>query len=186
MEESSRANILRILEEALKAIKEDDIKIIRDLSNQTLHSASIFQDADNIGIAVLMYSLSKILERTDYRELEGWKRCMQIMLEKIKKAESALKQYKYEVFRQELKNILKEVNHLDPRLKKNIQEVFDIAKINKASRLYEHGISIGRTAELLGVSKWELMDYAGKTGISEKVSGINVIERIKYAKSLFK
>jgi hypothetical protein len=61
-----------------------------------------------------------------------------------------------------------------------------MSKISKGSRLYEHGISIGRTAKLLGVSKWDLMQYAGKTGIHEVVSGINVGERIKYAKSLFK
>jgi hypothetical protein len=186
MEESSRKNILRILEQSLEAIRKDDVKTLKDLSNQTIHSASIFQDADSIGIAVLMFSLAKILGRSDYRELKSWKECFNLMLNKIKKAELALKQHKFSVFRDELKSILVEIGHLDPKLRKNIQDVFAIAKISKGSRLYEHGISIGRTAKLLGVSKWDLMQYAGSTGIHEITGGVNVRERIKYAKSLFK
>ena len=186
MEESSRQNILEILEKALVAIKNKNVRVLKELSNQTLHSASIFQDVDNIGVAVLMYSLSKLLERSNYHESKGWNKCFNSMVQRIRNAEMALKRYKFEVFRMELKGILKEVSHLEPMLKNNIQNVFNLAKINKASRLYEHGISVGRTANLLGVSKWELMEYSGKTGINEKVIGISVKERIKYAKSLFK
>lgn len=186
MEEAGRKNILRILEQGLKAIKNDDVKTLRDLSNQTLHSASIFQDADNIGVAVLMYSLSKILGRSDYRESKDWKRCYEIIVGKIERAEMALKQYKFPIFRNELKEILKEVSKLDPKLKNNIKDVFSQAKINKASRIYEHGISVGRTADLLGISKWDLMQYAGGTGISEKGVSLDVVERVKYAKSLFR
>ena len=114
MEESSRKNILRILEQGLEAIRKDDVKTLKDLSNQTIHSASIFQDSDNIGVAVLMFSLSKILGRTDYRELRGWKECFKIMEGRIKKAELALKQHKFSLFRDELKTILTEIGHLDP------------------------------------------------------------------------
>lgn len=186
MEESNRENILRILKEAINAIKKDNVVTLRDLSNQTIHSASIFQDPDNIGVAVLMYSLSKILERTDYRLSKDWDKYYKETILRLEKAELALKQYKFEDFKNQLKDILQIISKLEPKLKLNIKEVFEKAKISKASRLYEHGISVGRTAELLGISQWELMEYSGETGISEKGITLDIIERIKYAKGLFR
>ena len=79
-----------------------------------------------------------------------------------------------------------ELTKLDPKLKIHIKEVFEKARINKASRLYEHGISAGRTADLLGISTWELMDYSGTTGLADKGITKDVKERIKIARELFK
>ena len=61
------------------------------------------------------------------------------------------------------------------------------ARINKASRLYEHGISIGRTAELLGVTRFELMDYVGKTYIADVKENMTIgaRERLMIARRLF-
>ncbi len=80
------------------------------------------------------------------------------------------------------------IQKLPGDLKKNINEVFRMAKINKASRIYEHGISMGKTAKILGISKWELSDYTGKTGIADVNLGITipVTQRIKQAEDIFK
>ena len=55
--------------------------------------------------------------------------------------------------------------------------------IKKASRIYEHGISMQKTAKLLGISIWELAEYSGQTGISNVNLSItlDVKERIKNA-----
>ena len=60
--------------------------------------------------------------------------------------------------------------------------------INKASRIYEHGISMQRTAELLGISEWELSEYAGRTGISDVNLSItmDIKTRIEKAMELFR
>ena len=50
---------------------------------------------------------------------------------------------------------------------KEIKEIFEKSRINKGSIIHEHGISIGRVSELLGISKWELVNYIGKTGVHE-------------------
>jgi len=65
-------NILRIFEETKKAIENDNFTAIGNLSNQTINTASLTQDPDNIMVAVVIYSLSKILGRKNYRELKGW------------------------------------------------------------------------------------------------------------------
>ena len=60
-----RDNILRILIETRRAIENDDPATIKELSNQTIHTASTSQDPDNIAVAVIVYSISKIIERKE-------------------------------------------------------------------------------------------------------------------------
>ena len=68
-----KENVLRILEETKAAIRDNDSYKIKELSNQTIHTASITQDPDNIAVAVAVYSISKIVERKEYRDFAGWK-----------------------------------------------------------------------------------------------------------------
>ena len=86
-----------------------------------------------------------------------------------------------------IKNKLDIIDRLDTKLKNYIKEVIKDSQIARGSRLYEHGISLGRTADLLGISKWELIEYSGKTGISEIREGITLSEdkRLRIARGLF-
>ena len=68
-----------------------------------------------------------------------------------------------------------------------IKDIFRKAEINKAFCLYEHGLSVQKTAKLLGVSLWDLSSYIGQSRISEaKISvSLPVRERIKYVEEFF-
>ena len=188
MEEVVKRDILDILKQAIKAIKESDVKTLRDLSNHTIHDSSIIQDKYSISIAVIIYSLSKIFERTSYREYKDWKIFYDNVLKCLKDAKDFLESDKIDKYEECTKNILRIINKLESKLKMFIKEVFEKSKINKGSRLYEHGLSISKAAELLNISQWELMDYAGSTGISDIGFSISksVKERLKYARELFK
>ena len=74
-------------------------------------------------------------------------------------------------------------------MKKHIQDIFRKASINKASKIYEHGISMEKTANLLGITMFELASYAGqREQVLEvpMVKGIDVKSRIKLAMDMFK
>ena len=47
-------NLIDILEKTKKAIKEEDVLLLKELSNRTIHTSSIYQDPDNIAIAVIV------------------------------------------------------------------------------------------------------------------------------------
>lgn len=188
MEEVVRKDIISILTEAIKAISNSDIKTLKDISNHTIHDSSIIQDRYSISIAVITYSLSKIFERTSYEEYKDWSMFHDNVLKYLENAKASLEVNKINQYEENIKNILKIINKLDSKLKNIIQEVFEKSKINKGSRLYEHGLSISKAAELLGVSEWELMEYAGSTGISDVEFSISksAKERLKYARELFR
>ncbi len=182
-----KEDILNVINQALSAIESNDVVKLRDISNETLHSSSIFQDENAISIATVCYALSKIFERTQYKYYKDWGIFYENCSSNLKNAKSFLEKDNVKEYQNSIKNILNVIDKLSSNLKKYVKEVIEQAQIAKGSRLYEHGISIGRTAELLGVSKWELMDYAGKTGISDVEENISmdINKRIKFARSLF-
>lgn len=180
-------NILNILKQTKTAISEGNSTIIKNLSNQTVHTASLTQDPDNIAVAVVIYSLGKIFERADYRTLKGWGEFQKLTSDALTKSINDLEKKDETKFRQDFEFLTKAINKISGRLREYIEEVFRKARINKASRIYEHGISLEQTAKLLGISMYDLAEYAGKTGISEVefAKTTEVKARIKWAKEMF-
>lgn len=188
MPKEQQEEILLVLSQTLQAIESDDVRKIRDASNRIIDSASIFQDEDTITTTVVIYSLSKIFERSDYRKFKDWNFFYQNTVNNLKDAYLQLKNNHFPEYRKSIQKLIKGINKLSTKLKTYIKEVMAKANISKGSRLHEHGISLGRTAELTGVTKWDLMDYVGKTGISDVKENIDipVSKRLKKARSLFK
>ena len=188
MNDDLKKEIFSVLTQASAAIDKNDVVKLRMLSNSTINSGSIFQDEDVVTIAVLMYSLSKVFERTDYKGYKSWNLFYKNTINDLKKAKEELNKNNAKNYRKAIKALLNTVNKLDSKLKIYIKEVIDKAEVTRGSRFYEHGLSIGRIANMLGISRWDLMDYTGKTGIADVKESItkDIHERIKLARSLFK
>ena len=186
MQESQ--NILRIFKEAKDAIEKNDFIKLKELSNQTINTASRTQDSDNITTAVIIYSLGKIMSRKHYRTYPNWNKFYKILILSIDNSILNLEKNNEEGFRKNLELIRTSIEKLSGKLKKYISDVFIKAKINKASRIYEHGISMEKTAKLLGITMFDLASYAGQKEISEtpEKKTFGVKSRIKCAMDMFK
>lgn len=181
-------HVIKILEETQKATAEENVVMLKELSNKTIHTASTSQDTDSILIAIIIYSLSKIIER---KMQYGEKKCdafCQSVSKKLNNSIIALKKGNEELFHKILQTIIDSINKLSTSFKQDIQNIFHKARINKASKIYEHGISMEKTAELLGISQYELANYSGQKGISDdpELKTSPVKDRIKLAMNLFK
>ena len=175
-----------ILTKTLSAMKTGDVIEMRRLSNRTIHSASIYHDTDNIAIAVIIYALSKILEREKYQNYRSWDIFITECLTLLQEAITAIQKDEMDTFKDAIAGIKEAVDRLEGHLKDYIKDVFRKASINKASRIYEHGISMQQTAEMLGISVFELAEYAGRTGIADVDLSItkNIKERIRIAEEM--
>jgi hypothetical protein len=176
-------NILRIFIETRTAIENDEVIKLKDLSNQTIHTASISQDADNIAVAVIVYSLSKIIEREYFNK----KRKEEIIL-LINNLISSIERKDKNKIKNNLIQLRNSLEKFSGKIKDYIRDVFIKSSINKASKIYEHGISMEKTASLLGITMFDLAGYAGqKSSISEipENKTINVKSRIKLAMEMF-
>jgi len=142
-------NLLSILEQTKKAIQKEDTATIKNLSDRTNNTVARTHDPDNITLAVIIYAMSKIIERRQYRNYPGWNRFYKNVNVYFDKLIFCLKQKNEECFSNTLKLIRAEIDNLSGKLRRYIQDVFRKAEINKASKIYEHGISLEKTAKLL-------------------------------------
>jgi len=181
-------HVLRVLKQAKLAVRNNDNIKLKQLSNQTVHSSSIYQDPDNILVAVIIYALSKIIERPSYQEYPGWNTFFKHFLKHIDYSIVYLGKKDFFNLREELMKIRREISKLTGEFKKRVEEVFKKAEINKASKLYEHGLSLEKTAKLFGISLWELAEYTGQSRSSETNITVTmpVRDRVKLAQSIFK
>lgn len=181
-----KRDVISLLKDALIAVKQNDTQKLKEISDHTLHDASIYQDKYSTSIAVVIYSLSKVYDRNKYKEYSGWKEFHMRCVKHLEKARDNLTMDQVGKYNQEIKNIYRSISTIEKELGMFITEVLKHAQIKKASKIYEHGISIGRTAELLGISSWELMDYVGQTRAPEMApETVSVKERLEFAKKLF-
>ena len=183
MDEVVKKDILNVLSnviEILKVEEDRDAADLRELSNHTIHNSSIFQDEDSISIMVLAYSLSKVIERQ-----EG-KIAYSTLLALLNSAKKNLQEDKTDSYKANIRKLFDFISTIDNELNLYVGEVINQAQIKKGTKLYEHGISLARASEMLGVSQWDLMSYVGRTTLTEVMGGIELKERIKYARSLFK
>lgn len=181
------SNILRIFRETKHALAENDPYKIKKLSNQTIHTATISQDPDNLVVAVLVYAVSKIMEREHYREMPEWKIFYPALIKDWDSAIKSLEQNNVEKFRVAVGHIRNSLNKISDGLGDYIKDVFRKAEINKAFKIYEHGLSSQQTAELLGVSLWDMASYIGQSSVSEArlAQSMPVKKRIKIAEEIF-
>ncbi len=184
-----KENILKILEGTKQALLKGDSVTIKNLSNQTTNTAALTHDPDNIAIAVIIYSISKLLERENYKTLPGWNEFYKNIFKCLDNSINSVKTNDEAKIKESLNNLRTSLLRVSGSLKKHIQDVFRKASINKASKLYEHGMSMEKTANLLGITMFELASYAGqKEQVAETplVKGVDIKSRIKLAMGLFR
>jgi len=183
MNDSVKNDILAIIDsvtEILASEEEKDLLELSELSNHIIHSASIFQDEDSISIALLVYSMYKVLSRG-----AGKERVYNQIENMLGQAKAALQNNELVIFRKKIKNIFDVLLEIDRKVSIYFQELLEKAKLKKGSKIYEHGISIARVAEIIGISQWELMSYVGQTDIPE-YGARDVRGRLAFARKLFK
>jgi len=170
-------NIIRLLKESINAINKGDSFRLKELSNENLHNASIFQDEDSLSISVVIYALSKIIEHTTRKKT---------ITTHLQKALQVLLSNNDAKYRDVIRSLIRSIQVEDYRLNKFVSNVIEQAQVKKGCALCEHGISIGRAANILGVSRWELMQYLGKTHVAEQSSeSIPTEHRLAVARRIF-
>ncbi|MDP3882386.1 MAG: hypothetical protein Q8Q31_05910 [Nanoarchaeota archaeon] len=155
-------HVIRVLNETQRSLIAGNPLKLRELSNQTIHSASLMQDAGSITLAVIIYTLAKLIERGDNKKIKQWNKFVKRMNSLISLCIISLKEKDFAAYESYLEKIRRSSAAFSPNIRPYIQEVLRKAAINKASRIYEHGISMGQTAKLLGISQWELAEYSGQ------------------------
>ena len=117
-----KKDILDMLEKGTLALREMDSSGLREISDHTIHSASIYQDKNSVIIAVAMYSLSKVVERSRGKEQQELLAVLEDALDKLQKDDIGS-------YEQAMKNLMEHISELDKKLKMYIHHVISEAEI---------------------------------------------------------
>ena len=120
MDDLVRKDALKIIERVIEILKvkdEKDVFELKDLSNHTIHNASVFQDECSVSIVVVIYALSKIIERNpeqlNYKKIIGF----------LQKSRSALKNNEDHSLKLAIRKLFSEISTIDNKLSLYIHEV---------------------------------------------------------------
>jgi hypothetical protein len=178
MEEIVKQDIIKVLDKTIHSLENKNVSSLSSISNEVIHNVSIFQDVHSTSIAVLVYALSQILDKTTHINPN--------IIKELKRAKSALNENNEKIFTQKIRRISLLIEKEDHKLHNYFRHVMDSAKINKGTKLYDHGISTNRVAQLLGRSQWEIVSYLGRTSLSDSYGfNDNMARRISFARKLF-
>ena len=182
-----REDIHSVIVQVKKALLEMDAKKIKDLSNHTIHNASIFQDSFSISVATAVYSLAKVIENERVRRHhpDEWKKFREEVGRILDDIEACAADKRCMGLDEEIKKLVKLIASADEKFTEYMGFVMQKAKIKKGAEIYRHGISLSKAADVLDISLWELMEYVGKTKIHEEPVKTSVQERFKKAEGFF-
>ncbi len=180
-------HLIEILSRARKALEQEDTAELKNLSDKTIHSASVYQHTDYILVAVIVYSLSKIIERKNTLQISQWSIFIKDINSFLTLCISSLQQKKHVQFLKFINKIKQKLEQESGDMHYLIKEVLRKASINKASKIYEHGLSLAKTTKLLGISQWELSEYIGSKENSQSHLNktIDIKSRAKMALEFF-
>jgi len=189
MNEEIRGDILVLLKKALPLFEKGEINKLKQLSNEIIHNAGIFQDPDSTSISVIIFSLSKISNRCrlQCKITPQFLKFKENIFRDLIQARSQLEKNFIDEYRKTIKKIFQSISLFEKKFGMYLTEVLQHAKIKKGERIYEHGFSAGKAAELLGVTKWELMSYLGETKLSDidPSTKISIKQRMKTIRRIF-
>jgi hypothetical protein len=182
-------DIVDVIENVLKHLNADDEKGVKKWSDHIIHSASIFQDKYSVQLATAVYSIGKTMANHYSRRKwpDKYKTTIKTIESLLKKALEFARQKKIDEYYKIMVELLSLIGKYNKRFGQYLEEVIRYAMIKKGSRMYEHGISMGRVAEILGISEWELMERTGWLGERDfpKIPIMPVEKRQDDAKELF-
>jgi hypothetical protein len=184
MLEYVRTNIIKQTDKVIDALKRRDVIALKEISDHTVHSASVYQDQSSLTFALTVYSISKVIDACE--RSDGCQTFPEKITNLLEESKQCLLNNDIDKYKKTRDQLLKSISSMDKKFGIYIDEVISRAKISKGSKMYRHGVSIERVAELLGISQWELMDYVGKTNISDyKAPAVKVKDRLAFTRKIF-
>ena len=126
MDETVKKDIISTLTRVISVLdskKEEGFMEIKELSNTTIHNSSIFQDEDSISVAVIIYAVSKVVERTGQVDKK--------LKEHIMEMRKFLVEGHLQNFHRAIRNTILHISKLDGKIKMYIEQVMQQGRIKK-------------------------------------------------------
>jgi hypothetical protein len=176
--------ITQIANKILAAFRKQDQRALRKLNDEVLKIAGLDCDKVCFDLAVYSYVLSKVVSKPRYLGKDyvaSLKNIAFIFQSIVEKMEFSDRDDLLRLF-SELDKSLARLEEKDPRF---IVDLVTKGRLKMAATFYAQGVSLGVAAEMTGLDKQEILDYAGETMMFDRLKDEMTIEdRLKIARKL--
>ena len=142
---------------------------LKDLSNDCIKEAVMHNDPLYAELAVIAYSLHKLLSKVHIVENKKFPSLQHNVLESLDKSIRAIERHDISGFENSLKNTVKNVNAIDQKMGNYAQKIYDKSKVKMASSAYAYGLSLGKASQLTGAHRKDVQKYIGFTTIHDEL-----------------
>jgi len=168
----------------LSAFKKQDQRKLRKLNDKFIEDAVIDFRKSIYEMAVISYVLGKIASKPRFSSKRYGKKFREITGALSRAAKSVSKNDE-RVILEHLKEVEKSVSSLEKKDERYLTGLISKGRLKVAAIMYAQGVSLGVASSVTGIDKQEIMDYAGKTMMFDRVKEEKSIrERMKKARKL--
>jgi len=179
-------DVINAIDETINALKNKRHAELHAISNHIIHIITIYQDPDLVDLAVAIYALDKIMETERFRTHPKMPEFEKFIIRNFESAKELLLAKKFDAYESLIRTILSNIEGFSKTIKFYIEDVIHFARIKKGTKIYEHGVSLGKATELTRTSKWDLLPSIGETLIHEfPVPELPVEKRLAQINLLF-
>lgn len=182
MKEVMRQSLIKDIYSTIRILKEDKATASKDLQKLSEHvigDVALYRNVDAATLAVLIYSIYKTVSCVPNHK-------QQELLEGLEQIKTNIEKKQFTKYNAAIKRMFELLKDCNSQIKNHIQDVFYAAKIRKGTDLLEQGLSLARAADLMGVSRWDVLQYGGSsvTHVDHKESW-PAVKRLKLAREIF-
>lgn len=168
----------------MTAFRKRNQRRLRKLNDEIVRETTLQFDKRHYNLSVYSYVLSKIVSKPRYLRDECAECLAAIetrMEDIIRRIDSAPDEEIEGLFR-ELDKAIAGIEKKDPRF---VMDMLTKGRLKMAATFYAQGLSLGVAAEMTGLDKQEILDYAGETMMFDRLKEEkSVHDRLKNARKL--
>jgi hypothetical protein len=182
MKKEVKKEILFDLDRVIEILRKTELgdgEELKQLSDHSIEDVAIHKDLDLISVTVLIYSIYKVLSCMKEEDKKD-------LIVELENAKNNLNQRNLGRYNRNMKSLFTIVRGCNAKVKVHLQDVMQAARIKKGAVLLRKGLSIGQAAGLMGLSNWDLQEYASKTVAAEPFNvSAPAKKRLQFALKLF-
>ncbi len=160
---------IELLERIRDAFRKNKASHLRKIYSEALNRFLVERNKELLEISLISYVLSKIVSKNRFRKEE--------YTQLFKEIEEQLS---IKDLKEALKMLRKTITKMDRRDQRYVFDLFTKGKIKIAATLYAKGLSLGNVSKLFNIPKEEILSYAGKTMMFDRIrEELEMKDRIK-------
>ncbi len=166
--------------QVLDAFRARNQKSLRKINDVVLKEASLDFTSTAYEMAVLSYVLSKIVSKPRFLGKDAAPRIRKIEDEIRGLVQILGTNQDTAPYFKRIATAIGQLEKLDPRF---VRDLVSKGRLKTAATMYAQGISLGLASEMTGISKQDILSYAGRTMMFDRIKEeMPVAERLKAAR----